>query len=259
MDLLPRPPETFLGRDLELQRLNDGLARRHLFLLTGMAGIGKTSMALALLQRRRGVYLRCLPGGLSLIVTQANALCCVGRSHEAESILVEPAEVDLNARTSLASVYLNTGRYTRALEVYALALEGSDHDARRKCLNYLALLRAFRGELGLARKIVDQSLELAEDQADRAHALRISATVEALAGRYEMGLEQARQSFELARERSMARTSGLARFPLGPQAGALTFTRMAVPPTRSVPDSTAMLAPGSSTWRPSPPTTRLAR
>ncbi len=150
-----------------------------------------------------------------LAVVQANALSCLGRSEQAEALLLGRADSDLKARISLAGVCLNTGRYRQALQLYGQSLEGSDRDERLKCLNYMALIQAFRGELKPARATVDQSLQLAGDGAARAHALRISATVEALAGRYETALAQAQESFELARELGMARLPGLARFPLG--------------------------------------------
>lgn len=67
--MLPRPPETFLGREGEIRRLLSFHPRRHLIFLKGLAGIGKTSLALAFLKALREqqpdlhiTCVRCLEG-----------------------------------------------------------------------------------------------------------------------------------------------------------------------------------------------------
>ena len=67
--MLPRPPETFLGRDSEVRRLLSFHPRRRLVFLKGMAGIGKTSLALSFLKHLREqqpdlriACVRCLEG-----------------------------------------------------------------------------------------------------------------------------------------------------------------------------------------------------
>lgn len=61
--LLPRPPETFLGRDDELAWLRQHLPLRRVLVLKGMEGVGKTSLALALLQDLPALYVACPEGG----------------------------------------------------------------------------------------------------------------------------------------------------------------------------------------------------
>lgn len=67
--MLPRPPETFLGRESELRRLLSSHPRRRLVFLKGLAGIGKTALALSFMQRLRETHpdlaiscVRCLEG-----------------------------------------------------------------------------------------------------------------------------------------------------------------------------------------------------
>lgn len=67
--ILPRPPDTFIGRDLELSRLALFFQRQRLLLVKGIAGIGKTALSLAFVDHVRRLrprspvlYVRCLGG-----------------------------------------------------------------------------------------------------------------------------------------------------------------------------------------------------
>ncbi|MEW6284369.1 MAG: ATP-binding protein, partial [Candidatus Eremiobacterota bacterium] len=84
--LLPRPPESFLGREAELSRLGEYFPHRNLFVLKGIAGIGKTSLALAFLRGRSEpcLYLQCLSGeGLEELCSELGA-----------SLGLQPADMD---------------------------------------------------------------------------------------------------------------------------------------------------------------------
>ncbi|NDD31598.1 MAG: hypothetical protein EB084_25385, partial [Proteobacteria bacterium] len=50
---VPRPPDTFIGRDHELALLERLLSRQHLVVIKGIGGIGKTALALSWTERLR--------------------------------------------------------------------------------------------------------------------------------------------------------------------------------------------------------------
>ena len=114
--MLPRPPETFLGRDDELERLLAFHPRRHLIFVKGLAGIGKTALALRFAQQVRGAapgrpvfFVRCLEGGsfedvaaavetaddagetgaaASAVDPKARMLSLVGRLNDRDALLI---------------------------------------------------------------------------------------------------------------------------------------------------------------------------
>ncbi|MCL5774123.1 MAG: AAA family ATPase, partial [Firmicutes bacterium] len=69
MRILPRLTGTFLGREKELGRLREFFPRHHLFVLKGIGGIGKTTLALAFLEElkkqklgKKIFWIECLEG-----------------------------------------------------------------------------------------------------------------------------------------------------------------------------------------------------
>jgi ATP/maltotriose-dependent transcriptional regulator MalT len=159
-----------------------------------------------------------------LRLAQANTLSILGRWQESLTIL-EPLtrrpEVAVDAEIAMASVYLNRGDWLAALRGYEAALrrlpQGSDSVSALKCLNYLAVIRGFRGELRQALELLQRSLGAARrlgDPASLAHALRVEATVRCFQGSFEEAARAARESLEMARRAGAARLGCWARYAL---------------------------------------------
>jgi len=154
---------------------------------------------------------------------QANALSVTGRGPEGLSLLralsleaEEPSFV-ADALTSMGGAHLNTGHYLSALACYqeALPLCGErPGPALFKCLNYMALIRGYRGEMRVARDLLRRSLSLAQggQEAARLHALRIQATLLSLEDRFDEALAVGNRALEQALASGLARLAAFARY-----------------------------------------------
>lgn len=163
-----------------------------------------------------------VPGRARL--AQANALSILGRAAESLAILgtltADPS-LRIEALACTAGTHLNSGHFARALACYAETMRLGGRDASpeltTKCLNYTALIRGYRGELRTARDLLERSLALARRSGSRAalaHALRIQATLHALAQACDAALPPARESLAIATDLGSTRTACWARYAL---------------------------------------------